>query len=219
MKSQRRKIVIIGAGGHGKEVLTVLKDQGRLESFWGFVDDAENIKEILGFQRLGSIEWLLNEVDPEGVETIVAIGNNTVRKKIVERLTSFNFGFFNAISPYAYISPYVRIEGRGVMIFAGAVINGDAIIKNHVIVNISASISHDSVIDDFANINPGAHVAGGVYVGKGAFVGMGANVIQYKSIGDWSVIGAGAVVIEDVPPHVTVVGVPAKIVKKHHDLL
>ena len=209
-----KRLVIVGAGGHGKETLTVLRDQGKLGYFWGFVDDSEDFEEILEFPRLGNIEWLINKVSPKDIRIIVAIGNNSVRKKTVEKLESLNYKFFNAISPYAYISPYAKIEGKGIMIFAGAVVNGDAIIKNHVIINISATISHDSVINDFANINPGAHVAGGVWIGEGTYIGMGANIIQYKKIGEWSVIGAGAVVIEDIPPGVTAVGVPAKIIKR-----
>jgi len=52
-------------------------------------------------------------------------------------------------------------------------------------------------------------------IGEGCYIGMGANVIQGITIGPWSTIGAGAVVICDIPPHVTAVGVPARVIKIH----
>jgi acetyltransferase-like isoleucine patch superfamily enzyme len=70
-------------------------------------------------------------------------------------------------------------------------------------------------VGDFCNINPGVHLAGNVTVGEGCYIGMGANVIQGINIGPWSIIGTGAAVIRDIPPHVTAVGVPARVIKLH----
>lgn len=51
-------------------------------------------------------------------------------------------------------------------------------------------------------------------VGNHVIIGAGAKVLGNIAIGDNVRIGAGSVVIEDVPPHSTVVGVPARIVKR-----
>jgi serine acetyltransferase len=71
------------------------------------------------------------------------------------------------------------------------------------------------VIGDFVNINPAATLCGSVTVGEGAYIGAGAVVKERISIGAWSTIGAGAAVVRDVPEGVTVVGVPARVIKKH----
>ncbi len=79
----------------------------------------------------------------------------------------------------------------------------------------AATASHDTVVGDFCNINPGVHMAGDVTVGEGCYIGMGTNVIQNITVGPWSITGAGAAVIRDIPPHVTAVGVPARVIKVH----
>lgn len=50
-------------------------------------------------------------------------------------------------------------------------------------------------------------------IGNGVVIGAGAKVLGPIKVGDCSRIGAGAVVVKDVPPHCTVVGVPGEIVR------
>ena len=133
-------------------------------------------------------------------------------RRLTERAKSLGLSFANAISPLAHISSFARL-GDGVTVFPHAVINTGAVVEIYSILNIGATVSHDTKIGRYSNINPGAHLAGNVTVGEGCYIGMGANVIQGRSIGAWSVVGAGAVVTRDIPPRVTAVGVPAKIVK------
>jgi len=84
------------------------------------------------------------------------------------------------------------------------------VLGRHVIVNTGATIDHDCIVGDFAHIGPGVHLAGMVKVGAGAFLGIGSVVLPGLAIGEWSMVGAGAVVIRDVPDRVTAYGVPAK---------
>jgi len=51
-------------------------------------------------------------------------------------------------------------------------------------------------------------------VGDGVFIGAGAKIIGSITVGSGAKVGANAVVIHDVPPHATVVGIPAKVVRQ-----
>ena len=120
-------------------------------------------------------------------------------------------GWATVIHPNAYVHPSVAI-GEGSVIFAGAVVQPDVVIGKHCIINSTATIDYDSVIGDFVHIGPSSSLAGGVSVMEGAFLGMRSG----KSIGKWSVVGAGGVITKDIPDNVTAVGVPAKVVKHHN---
>lgn len=212
------KVVIIGAGGHAREVLDILltcRANGHEIEPLGFIDEnPDNHGRVLdGFPVLGDFRWF-EGVDRNEVEVICAVGTPQVCRKLVRKAQDLGLRFANAISPQAYISPHARI-GQGVMIFPNVIVNTGAIIGDHVILNVAVTVSHDTVVGDFCNINPGVHLAGNVTVGEGCYIGMGANVIQGITIGPWSIIGAGAAVVGDIPPHVTAVGVPARVIKVH----
>ena len=210
------KVVIIGAGGHAREVLDILlarRVKGDNIEPLGFIDEnPENHGRSLdGFPVLGDFRWF-EGVDRGEVEVICAVGTPQVCRKLSKRAMDLGLRFASAISPQAYISSQARV-GQGVMIFPNVIVNTGALIGDHVILNVAATVSHDTVVGDFCNINPGAHLAGNVTVGEGCYIGMGANVIQGITIKPWSVIGAGAVVIQDIPSHATAVGVPARVIK------
>jgi serine O-acetyltransferase len=64
------------------------------------------------------------------------------------------------------------------------------------------------------NVTLGSRGKGGApTIGKNCFIGVGAVVLGNIHIGDNSKIGANAVVLSDVPPNTTVVGVPAKPIR------
>lgn len=204
-----KEVIVLGAGGHAKVVIsTLLETNFQIK---GILDDdpAKWNQKVLDIPVIGSIELLKSgNFD----QAIIAIGNNKIRKDIAERYNDF-CRWISIIHPSSYVHPSVEI-GKGSVIFAGAVIQPDVKIGNHVIINTGATIDHDCVIEDFVHIAPGVHLAGGVSVGEGALVGIGSSVIPYKRIGKWSIVGAGAVVIQDIPDFTTVVGVPARAIKK-----
>lgn len=211
-----KPIVIIGAGGHGREVAEILRYQSQHErgpKVLGFVDDGpDRYQEVINdLPVLGDWSWF-DRIDRNEVAVICAIGLPQDRKQLVDRAASSGLSFARAVSNLAYVSPNAKI-GAGVMIFGETFVSTNTSIGDHVIINVGGSVSHDTRVDRFGTINPGVHLAGDVSIGEGCYLGVGSSVIQRVSIGPWSVIGAGAVVTRDLPADVTAVGVPARVIK------
>ncbi len=212
-----KRVVIIGAGGHGREIAGILRQQieaGDRFTLLGFIDENPDLhKETRdGLQVLGGWEYF-EGVDRNEVSVICGVGLPQILRRQILRAESLNLKFVNAISPLATVSPYAKL-GCGVTMFPNTAANTNSFIGDYSILNVSSTVSHDSIVGRYSNINPGAHLAGNVTLGEGCYVGMGANVIQGKRIGDWTIVGAGAVVAQDLPANVTAVGVPAKIIKQ-----
>ena len=215
-----KRVVIIGAGGHGREVADILRHQsratGEMEAL-GFVDDNPALHglEVDGLPILGDRSWF-EGADLEDLAVVCAVGSPQVCRRLVDRAREVKLSFASVISPLAHISAYARI-GEGVTIFPNVIINAGVLVDSYSILNVGAVVSHDTTVGPYSNINPGAQLAGNVTIGEGCYLGMGANVIQGISIGAWSVVGAGAVVTRDLPANVTAVGVPAKTIKTRYD--
>jgi len=202
------KVVVIGAGGHAKVVISALQAAGITVDVALDEDEGKWGSEILNVPVEGPTN-LIRKM--ENVAAVIAIGSNSIRKKIA--LEYSNVRWLTVIHPKAYVHESVQI-GKGTVVFAGAIIQPYTKIGSHVIINTGATIDHDCEIGDYVHIAPGSHLAGNVKIGEGAFVGIGASIIPGIKIGEWAVIGAGAVVIDDIPPYTTAVGVPAKPISK-----
>ena len=207
------QIIIIGAGGHGKVVLDILRAAGLHEPV-GFVDSFANRAgtTFAGLPIFGTANVLpkLRQQNVRGA--IVAIGDCRARQKYATLLREQGFELVNAIHPTASISPTATL-GKNLVIAALAAVCTEAKIADSVILNTSCVVDHECEVGEAAHICPGSHLAGRVRIGLGAWIGLGANVIQCMSVGDHAMVGAGAVVIRDVPAHATAVGVPARIIK------
>jgi sugar O-acyltransferase (sialic acid O-acetyltransferase NeuD family) len=211
-----KRVVIIGAGGHAREVAEVLRDQAQRNSdisLLGFVvdDPGTHSPMVKDLPVLGDWSWF-GGADRAEIAIVCAVGQPQIRRRMVERAISLGLSFFNAISPQAYVSPDAKV-GEGIMMAANSVASTDSDIGDHVIINVGATISHDTQVGRYCTINPGAHIAGNVLVGEGCYLGLGCNVIQGIKIGAWTTIGAGAAVTRDMPGSVTAVGVPARIIQ------
>ncbi|MEE2710452.1 MAG: acetyltransferase [Gemmatimonadota bacterium] len=212
-----KHVVIIGAGGHGREVLDILRHQMERTSdlsVLGFIDETPDTagKMIDGAEILGDWDWF-ETADLDNVYVVCAVGKPAVAARLAERANSLDLSFINVISPLAYISPFATLA-HGVAVFPNVIVNTGVSVGSHCILNVGSTVSHDTKIGRYSNINPGAHLAGNVSIGEGCYIGMAANVIQGTSIGEGTVIGAGATVIRDTPANVTAVGVPARVIRK-----
>ena len=212
-----KQIVIIGAGGHGREVADIARHQGQVNNeikVLGFVDDNRDLhgQSLDGLPVLGDWSWF-EGADHKDMAVVCAVGSPQICRRLVERANALGLSFASVVSPLARISSFARL-GQGVTIFPNVVINTGAFIDNYSILNVAATVSHDVIVGRYSNINPGAHLAGNATIGEGCYIGMGANVIQGRTVGARSVVGAGATVIRDLPEGVTAVGVPAEIIKR-----
>lgn len=211
-----REFVIIGAGGFAREVADVFdacKDEGQDYELLGYCVEAgygQPGTVIDDRPILGDFAWLARHASR--VIVICGVGDPGVRKRLVMRAQVCGARFGSIIHPSATITRHVTI-GEGVVITAGCVLTNQIRISSHVHVNLNCTIGHDAVLEDFTTLAPGVHISGRVTLGEGCYVGTGANIIDRKTIGAWSVVGAGSVVIADVPAYSTVVGVPAKVIK------
>jgi sugar O-acyltransferase (sialic acid O-acetyltransferase NeuD family) len=198
-------VILFGGGGHAKVVVATLQLSGRKVQAIYDDDPAKIGGAVAGVQVAGSTSAAAPDVPG-----VIAIGDNSAR----ERLASQQRGrpWLTVIHPRAEVDPSARI-GPGTVIFAGAIVQADVVIGAHAIINTGATIDHDCTVEDFAHIGPGTHLAGGVRVGRGAFLGIGSAVVPGVQVGDWSTVGAGAVVTCDVADHIVAAGVPAKPIR------
>jgi len=202
-----RAVVVVGAGGHAKVCIELLRAAGEEIAWCIGGDDA--VGDCLGVPVLGGDQHL-SQLRGRGFErAFVAIGDNTARRRLGDELQALGYELVNAVSPSAVVSPSARL-GVGVAVMAGVVINADAEIEDLAIVNTAATIDHDCRVGVAAHVAPQCGLAGNVEVGVCTFVGVGSSVIPGVHIGDHVMVGAGAVVISDVDDGATVVGVPAR---------
>jgi UDP-N-acetylbacillosamine N-acetyltransferase len=208
------KIIIVGAGGHARVVADVIRLSRHFEVA-GFIDTQNPDRRGDPFEDsvvLGGDEELAELFAADIKHAAVAIGNNEARARVAHQLVTAGWQLPALVHPGAIIAASVTV-GAGTVIFAGAIVNPATRIGAHVILNTGCTVDHDCVIGDGAHIAPGANLAGGVHVGAETLVGVGAAVKPNITIGRNAVIGVGAAVVGNVPDGVTVVGVPARVVK------
>ncbi|MBP3942183.1 acetyltransferase [Sphingobacteriaceae bacterium WQ 2009] len=191
-------LYLYGSGGHAKVVLEIAEVLKL--NIEGFVDDYAENKFLFNYPIYSSNNSYRNE------EWIIAIGDNSIRKKIANKLSGT---FPTLIHPSANISKRCLVN-EGTVIMAGVTVNSSVIIGRHVILNTNSSIDHDCIIEDYVHVSPNVAIAGNVKVGECTHLGIGCCIIQGVSVGRNCIVGAGAVVIRDVPDGTKVVGNPSK---------
>jgi len=213
---EMKKIAIIGAGGFGREVQMLIEQinqEKKQYEFIGFFDDNEilNKKVINDFPVIGKIKDINNIREELGI--ILAIGNTKLKKEIINKINNPNIFFPTIIHPDVILGERNVIE-YGNIITAGVILTTNIKIGKFNIINLACTIGHDVIIKDFCSFMPSVNISGEVIINNGVYIGTNATIINQKKIGKWATIGAGAVIIKDVPDGVTVVGNPGRILDK-----
>jgi sugar O-acyltransferase (sialic acid O-acetyltransferase NeuD family) len=211
-----KKLIIYGASF--LDVIKLVDAINRKESTWqiqGYLDDNKEIQghSFMGYPVLGGQELLAQLSRQEDTFFFVNISSHWSRvKSVADMLNSYNCKIATLVHPSIDMN-YVRI-GRGCIISDGCIIGANVKIGNFVFTRLRALISHDVTIEDYAFIGSGANIASNVILKRGCYLGSGATIMRKRIVGESSIVGAGALVTKDVPPDVTVAGVPAKEMKK-----
>lgn len=209
------KILIVGAGGFGREVQWLIERINQKNPIWeieGYLDDSVEVgTEVNGYKVLGGIDEL-GKYDTS-VSVVCAVGSAKVREKIITKIRQIGqYQFPNLVDPDVRNSQFLSM-GEGNIVCAGNILTVNISMKDFVILNLSCTVGHDVVIESFVTVYPGVNISGCTLLKKGVELGTGSKIIQGKMIGENTIVGAGAVVVRDLPSDCTAMGIPAKPVK------
>lgn len=206
-----KRLVIIGASGHGKvaaDCAEVLQQFGSIV----FLDDRYPSLSALEHWKVVDISANAQIYADHQTTFFVAIGNNKIREKVYSELAKALLPVSTLVHPSAIVSRHSLI-GEGTLVCANAVVNAFSNLGKGAILNTGASVDHDCAVGDFVHIGPGCRIAGQVNIGKGSFLGVASATVQCLNIGEHSILGAGSTLLQSLPANVTAVGAPAKIIK------
>ena len=200
-------LAIMGAGGHGKVVADCAIKSGKYRDIV-FLDARHlSMENVLGLPVIGDDLAVPTLID-EAFEFIVTIGDNAIRQRVFCQLAQSEAKLATIVHPSAVLSKGVTVK-TGSVVLAHATINADALIGHNVIVNTGAIIEHDCMVENHVHCAPNCTITGGVKIGSGTLVGTSATIIPNKIIGKECIIGAGAVVVKDIPDNTLATGIPA----------
>ena len=205
-------LLILGAGGHSKVVAETALATGLYSKLF-FLDDKFKNKNFIDRSNkllIGSLDDSVERLLGQFNNAVVALGDNHLRIKWINKLLEFNYNLPVIIHPKSYISPSAVINS-GTVVFANSVIQSDVVIGLGGIINSSSNIEHDSSLGKGVHISPGVNISGEVEIKDLSWIGIGSSVINNIKIGKNVILGAGSVLIDDLPDGVKAAGVPAKI--------
>lgn len=210
-----KDLYIIGAGGLGREILWLARELNKVSQRYrlcGFVDDnvALHGQEICGVPVVGDVSFLRTK---PGSAAALGIGIPRIKQKILQTVQDYDLEWPVLVAPQASMSEFVQL-GRGTVICAGSILTTQVTLGDFVLVNLSCTIGHDATVQTGSTLSPGVNMSGFVSVGQFTDIGTSAAIIPGVQIGSHSVVGAGTVVIRDIPDHATVVGNPGRVIKQ-----
>jgi sugar O-acyltransferase (sialic acid O-acetyltransferase NeuD family) len=159
------------------------------------------------------VYWIEEVASLASTHKAVCALSTTLRSRFVEQAIQKGLRFATLVHPAAIVSRQSEV-GEGSILGPASVVGSHTVLGSHVLVNRGALIGHHATIGRFCSIQPGANIAGACSVGEATYVGMGAIILDHLTLGAHAVVGAGAVVTRDVPDHVQVMGIPARVVKE-----
>lgn len=215
-RSSRKPIAIVGAGGFGLEVAMLIEQINAASNSWeilGFFDD--NVAEGTSINRypvLGKPEQL-SSWDKE-LYTVLAIGDPIAKRGVFDKIHNENIRFPTLIHPSVIMGdPEFVTIGEGGIFCARTILTTNITVGRHVLLNLSCTVGHESKVGDFSSFMPTCNISGQVTIGQSNYWGTGAKIIHGIRVGDKVTVGAGAVVVSDIPDRATAVGVPAKVIR------
>jgi sugar O-acyltransferase (sialic acid O-acetyltransferase NeuD family) len=209
----REALLIYGAGGLGREVLSLVNATDSYE-VKGFLDDGISKGTFIkGVKVLGGCSELPFFDQP--INLVLALGSPSLKLALLKKINRSKVTFPILRHPSVVLQDASAIEiGEGTILCAGSILTTDIRIGSHVLINLNCTIGHGVHIGTASSIMPGVNIAGEVSVGAAVLIGSGANVINKVKLGDHSTIGMGSVVLRDVAEGITVVGAPAKPINR-----
>jgi sugar O-acyltransferase (sialic acid O-acetyltransferase NeuD family) len=211
-------LIIIGAGGFSRDIAWAVEECNQTKPRWnllGFLDDdpAKAGTIVSGYPVLGGIANSASYPDARLVLGVASYKNRGARRSIVEHMKWSPGRFATIVSPYAHVSHLTSI-GHGCVILRLAVVSMDVVIGNHVLISSSCVIGHDAELSGYVTLAAGVRISGSVRVGEDVYAGSGSVIRDGLKIGAGALIGMGAAVFHDVREGQTVVGNPAKPLRK-----
>lgn len=205
-------LIVYGAGGLGREILSLAELSGRWPSFMGFIDDGlEPGTECGNSHVLGGMEYL--QSIEKNVDLLVGIADTKIKANIFKKLEGNpHINFPSLIAPTSHIDKDATIE-EGCIVGHFCFVSTKAVLKRGTFLNTAVQIGHDSTLGEFCSVMPSVNISGNVTVEKEAFFGVQSLILQGLKVGEGAVVGAGSRAIKNVPEHCTVIGYPARVIK------
>ncbi|MDQ3761803.1 MAG: acetyltransferase [Actinomycetota bacterium] len=206
-----RALVVLGAGGHGREMIDAILAANMVRDQWrllGVLDDDESVVPRL---RALGVRWLgaLSSLPELDAQYVIGIGSNQIRQQINDVATATGMQAATVVHPSSSIGMANQLAD-GVYLAAHSTVTTNVVLGRHAHVNVGASVAHDCTVGAYANLSPGARLGGHVALGNGVFMGINSSVLPRCRVGEWAVIGAGATVVADIGARIVCVGTPAR---------
>jgi sugar O-acyltransferase (sialic acid O-acetyltransferase NeuD family) len=214
-----KDLVIFGNGGFGREVQMLIEQINEVTPSWnilGYYDDDDTKVIINGLPYLGSYSDLKKV--KKDLAVVFAIGNPEIKESLILGINSNKIYYPTLIHPSVIHGrlEYLKL-GVGVVICAGCLLTTNIVIGDHVILNLACTVGHDTIIKDFCSFMPSVNISGDMIIERKVYIGTGAKLINGITIGENSTIGAGSVVVKDLPSNCVAVGSPARIIKYNNE--
>ena len=211
------KVVIVGAGGLGRELFTWIQNANTYPNFekldvCGFIDDDLSALDHFNYpvKVISRIDTFLPE---KKIKLIVAIGIPKIKKKVINKLENHKSDFLSFIHPGAVLGHNVSL-GKGVIVCPGVIVSCDVKLGDFVFMNMNSTVGHDVTVGNFTTISGKVEITSSNNIGDYVMFGVGSKTIPGLNIGSGSTIGAGSIVIKNVKSRSTVFGNPAKIIRE-----